>query len=190
MRKLQIIILALSCLFLCSTGVSANEADDAKTILRHVITKIEWDDFDKRIVVHKVVIQKYDNQPIQIYPSERVISGDSFQNQKMTDGEAEEFVRKYEPDIFTSDMIFGHEVEVFKDLSGDHNVSQTEIDKWVKLAEQQVEKDYQSPPEFKDSSESVGLNKFFDSFVVVLLLVVLVLFFILSRFTKKFKNRN
>lgn len=162
-------------LFVNSNIVSADEfeIDHSKAIVRQIVTKIEWDDFDKRIVVHKIVIQK-DEMGIQTYPTENVIYVESLEEQTLTDVQAEEFVREYSANEFNSDFIFGHTVEVFKDLSGNHNISQEEIDKWVKLAQQQVEKDYLSPPEFKDSGISDGWHTFF-SYLIIIIVIALIL---------------
>ncbi|MBW5446042.1 hypothetical protein GE107_08205 [Cohnella sp. CFH 77786] len=177
MKKLQICLFTIACLLLSPTAVSADLLDDDKVILRHVITKIRWDDFDKRILVDEMVIQKYENDPIQTYESGVSISGDSFQDETMTDTEAVAFVRKNDPEVFESDIIFGHSVEVFKDLSMVPNVSQQEIDKWVKLAEEQVLRDYESPPVFNGSDGPSIWNRFGASAIVFSAIFFLLLFF-------------
>jgi hypothetical protein len=185
LRKL-VIVIAMLFLFLNSNFVSADddEIDYSKAIMRQVVTKIEWDDFNKRIVVHKIVIQKYKDDPLQTYPTENVLDSESLKGKTLTDVQAEEFVREYGADNFNSDIIFGHTVKVFKDLSMDHNVTKDKIDKWVKLAQQQVEKDYLSPPEFKDSD--IAWSKFLRYLIYVILAMVLYIF--IARTVRFFKK--
>lgn len=175
LKKLFIIVLMLL-FFVNSNFVSADdfEIDYSKVIIRQVVTKIVWDDFNECIVVYKILIQKDKANSIQTSPTESEIYVESFEGKTLTDMQAEEFVRKYSTEVFNSDLIFGHTVKVFKDLSGDHNVSQDEIDKWVKLAQQQVEKDYLSPPKFKDSGSA--WNKIFSYLIFVVMALILFIF--------------
>jgi hypothetical protein len=191
LKKISILIIAICCLLVNSFSVYALSPEELeKTIVRHVIKSIEWDDFNKRIVVHKIVIQKIGEEPLLVYPAERTISGDSFQKETLSDAQAEQFVRENSPEVFKSDIIFGHTVDVFKDLSHDQNISEEEINKWVELAEKQVEKDFQDGPEkFKGLEDPATKKWFLDIYTYIYSLpIFLILILIINKCMRYYKK--
>jgi hypothetical protein len=191
LKKISILIIAICCLLVNSFSVYALSPEELeKTIVRHVIKSIEWDDFNKRIVVHKIVIQKIGEEPLLVYPAERTISGDSFQKETLSDSQAEQFVRENSPEVFKSDIIFGHTVDVFKDLSHDQNISEEEINKWVELAEKQVEKDFQDGPEkFKGLEDPATKKWFLDIYTYIYSLpIFLILILIINKCMRYYKK--
>jgi hypothetical protein len=114
MKKYYLLVLLLLSLNITSTAYA--EPDISKGIERSVVTKIEWDDKNKVILIHAILVEKYINQPIVVHNDFITpVRVEVFKDSTLTNEEARNFAIQL--GSLGIDHIFGKKAKVFKDFS-------------------------------------------------------------------------
>jgi hypothetical protein len=143
--KKTLLLLLIFLLFNFASRAYANP-DFSKGIERSIVTNIEWDDGNKIILIHSILVKKFLNQPIFVDSNFVVpVRAESLKNKTITNKEARDFVVKV-GGLFGVDHIFGQNVNVFKDFSEGDNVTQDDINKAKEDLKIQIERDWSNPP--------------------------------------------
>ncbi|MFC4777805.1 hypothetical protein ACFO9Q_13485 [Paenibacillus sp. GCM10023252] len=116
-------------------------AEDSNLISRNIIRSIEWDEPKKAILIKSVVVQKQEDSEIEVFDKVHPIYLESLRKKTLTNREASDYVHKHLPGSIASDVVLGKDVEPFKDLSRDPNVTDEDMQVWVNEAKLSVESD-------------------------------------------------
>jgi hypothetical protein len=170
MKKIILTSIYILGFFFSLVSVQA-KIDTSVGVVRNIISKILCNKELQIIEVNKIIIQKFKNENTTAYTSVDVIY-DAFDKKDPTQNEIFEYVKKYEFEfVYKSDIIFGHKVDLYLDLSN-KQVTEKELNDYIEKAKLDVEKDFNAPPSFENRTEGNGYGYYLMIFVVIAILII------------------